>query len=116
MKFFARECDLRALQRTQRLTWAGDYQDRARWLALFYRSGAYLDFNARGDDLIVTYGLSERDADNCFEMGDSADVLQALLAGADDELLRAIAQANGAHVLAEWQARAANDATQPSLF
>ena len=116
MNFFAPAHQLDALKAAVPSITRGDHHARARWLRRFYSSGAYLDLDYHSAELHHRYGITERTLDDCFEMGDSADVLQSLLTGADAQLLTAIANAESAGVLAQWRARAQDCATQPALF
>lgn len=98
---------------------ATDAAGRAQWLVRFYRSGAHLDMLSwNSDALCERFGITERTFDDCFEMGDSAEVLSEFMpvALADKELGNAVRSHIGAASFDEWACRAANAAPQMPLL
>lgn len=113
--FFASLSDLASL--AKRPPHRGKASDRARWLQLFFRSGAYLDLSMLGDALHERYGISERTFDDCFEMGDSEEVLAEFMPVvlSDPDLAAAVRHMVGDTALEQW-ARVSTQHRQPTLF
>ncbi|MDC9654372.1 hypothetical protein [Xanthomonas perforans] len=95
-QFVASHTDLQLLAR--RSPYRGTAQTRANWLSLYYLSGAALDMRSKADALQDQYGITDRWFDTCFEMGDSDEVLVALMQHAESN-----AQLRGYIVLYEGQ-------------
>lgn len=105
------------LRRTERLIYSGSARDRADWMELYYRSGAWLDLSTSAEDVYQRFQITERTRDSCGEMGDGAEVVAEVLrrVDADPQLGRAIEDAEGETILNAWRLYA-TQARQQELF
>jgi hypothetical protein len=115
LPLYANCIDLARLKRLTKRVYSGSHRERADWLELYYRSGAWRDIGS--DELHDRYGITERTRDSCGEMGDCeaviADVMRRV--DADPKLGTAITAAEGSGTLDRWR-ELASKAAQASLF
>jgi hypothetical protein len=105
------------LQKTARRIYSGTHQDRAAWMILFYRSGAWQDLRFNSDEIYERFGITERVRDSCGEMGDCPEVIAAVMEHVDQDaaLAKAITESEGERCLEHWR-KLAKQVPQLALF
>jgi len=111
------ETTWKQLQKTAHKIYSGTHQDRATWMVLFYRSGAWLDLRFYSDEIYDRFGVTERVRDSCGEMGDCPEVIAEVMREVDRDpaLGHAITECEGAGCLDRWR-QLAKQVPQLALF
>jgi hypothetical protein len=117
MHLRASELHWKQLQKTARRIYSGTCQDRAGWMILFYRSGAWSDLKHDSDQVADRFGITERVRDSCGEMGDCPEVIAEVMREVDRDpsLGHAITECEGAGCLDRWR-ELATHVPQLALF